>query len=134
MLLSGVLVIDATERLGWVAGRVLADLGADVVKLEPPGSDRGGADWRAFNVNKRMLELDLQASADRARIEDLLRAADICLLTPSDSGAHLDPQALRENHPRLVVVAIRPFGGVGTRRAWKERGIERRAGDRGMAR
>ena len=42
MLLSDVLIIDATERLGWVAGRVLADLGADVVKLEPPGSDRGG--------------------------------------------------------------------------------------------
>ena len=50
MLLSDVLIIDATDRLGWVAGRVLADLGADVIKLEPPGSDRGGADWRAFNV------------------------------------------------------------------------------------
>ena len=118
MLLSGALVIDATERLGWVAGRVLADLGADVVKLEPPGSDRSGADWRAFNVNKRMLELDLQASADRARLGDLLHAADICLLTPSDSNAHLDPQALRSNYPRLVVVAIRPFGGVGPRSAW----------------
>src|SRR5262249_3465907 len=115
MLPSGVVVIDATERRGWVAGRVLADVGADVVKLEPPGSDRNGADWRAFNVNKRILELDLQASADRARLEDLLHAADICLLTPSDSNAHLDPHALRKNYPQLVVVAIPPFAGVGPR-------------------
>src|SRR4029453_19574414 len=100
MLLSGVVVIDATERLGWVAGRVLADLGADVVKLEPPGSDRGGADWRAFNVNKRILELDLQAPSDRARLEDLLPAADICLVRPSDSSAHPSPQALRATNPR----------------------------------
>src|SRR6516162_6928813 len=133
MLLSDVLIIDATDRLGWVAGRVLADLGADVVKLEPPGGDRGGADWRAFNVNKRILELDLQAPSDRARIEDLLRAADVCLLTPSDSAAHLDPHALRENYPRLVVVAIRPFGGVGPRSAWKASDIELMAAGGAMA-
>src|SRR5260370_38231839 len=109
MLVSDVLIMHATDRVGWLAGRVLADLGADVIKLEPPGSDRSGADWRAFNVNKRMLELDLQASADRARLEDLLRAADICLLTPSLSRAPPDPHALRANYPRLAVAAIPPF-------------------------
>src|SRR5258708_9959732 len=112
MLLSDVLIIDATDRLGWLAGRVLADLGADVIKLEPPGSDRSGADWRAFNVNKRMLELDLQASADRARLEDLLRSADICLLTPSRSSAPLDPPALRDNHPRVGALSSPPSPGV----------------------
>lgn len=133
MLLSDVLIIDATDRLGWLAGRVLADLGADVIKIETPGSDRSRADWRAFNVNKRILELDLQAPSDRARIEDLLRAADICLLTPSDSAAHLDPQTLRENYPRLVVVAIRPFGGVGPRSTWKASDIELMAAGGAMA-
>jgi benzylsuccinate CoA-transferase BbsE subunit len=133
MLLSHVLVIDATDRLGWLAGRVLADLGADVIKLESPGTDRSRADWRAFNVNKRMLELDLQSSTERARLEDLLRAADICLLTPSVSSAHLDPHALRENYPRLVVVAIRPFGGVGPRSAWKASDIELMAAGGAMA-
>src|ERR1700720_2115709 len=133
MLLSDVLIIDATDRLGWLAGRVLADLGGDVIKIETPGSDRSRADWRAFNVNKRMLELDLQASADRARLEDLLRAADICLLTPSVSSAYLDPHALRENYPRLVVVAIRPFGGVGPRSAWKASDIELMAAGGAMA-
>ena len=133
MLLSDVLIIDATDRLGWLAGRVLADLGADVIKIETPGSDRGRADWRAFNVNKRVLELDVQASADRARLEDLLRAADICLLTPSVSSAPLDPHALRENYPRLVVVAIRPFGGVGPRSTWKASDIELMAAGGAMA-
>jgi crotonobetainyl-CoA:carnitine CoA-transferase CaiB-like acyl-CoA transferase len=135
MLLSDVLIVDATDRLGWLAGRVLADLGADVIKLEPPGTDRSRADWRAFNVNKRILELDLQATADRARIEDLLRAADICLLTPgrSDSSTALDPHALRSNYPRLVVVAIRPFGGVGPRSGWTASDIELMAAGGAMA-
>src|SRR5262249_60486333 len=88
---------------------------------------------RAFNVNKRILDLDLQAPSDRARLEDLLRAADVCLLTPSDSSSCLDPQALRENYPRLVVVAIRPFGGVGPRSAWKASDIELMAAGRAMA-
>src|SRR5215831_12794413 len=126
MLLSDVTIIDATDRLGWLAGRVLADLGADVIKLEAPGVDRSRPEWRAFNVNKRILELDLQGSADRARLEDLLRDADICLLTstPSDSGLCLDPSALRRDYPRLVVVAIRPFGGIGPRKDWKATDIE----------
>jgi crotonobetainyl-CoA:carnitine CoA-transferase CaiB-like acyl-CoA transferase len=133
MLLSDMLVIDLTDRLGWLAGRVLADLGADVIKIETPGSDPSRADWRAFNVNKRVLELDLQASADRARLEDLLRAADICLLTSSVSSTYLDPHALRENYPRLVVVAIRPFGGVGPRNTWKASDIELMAAGGAMA-
>src|SRR6476661_7707484 len=108
MLLSGVLIIDATDRLGWLAGRVLADLGADVVKLEPRGSDRSRAEWRA---------------------------ADICLLTPpaSIAGARLDPLALRRDYPRLVVVAIRPFGGVGPRSTWRASDIELMAAGGAMA-
>ena len=118
MLLSDVLIIDATDRLGWLAGRVLADLGADVIKIETPGSDRGRADWRAFNVNKRTLELDLQASADRARFE------------PEGSEAR---RTREENYPRLVVVAIRPFGGVGPRSAWRASDIELMAAGGAMA-
>ena len=80
-----------------------------------------------------MVEVDLQASADRAQLDDLLRVADICLLTPSVSSASLDPHALRENYPRLVVVAIRPFGGVGPRSAWKASDIELMAAGGAMA-
>src|SRR5262249_29388495 len=135
MLLSEVTIIDATDRLGWLAGRVLADLGADVVKLEPPGIDRSRPEWRALNVNKRLLQIHPQGNAGRARLEDLLRAADICLLTPAPSGSGpcLDPSALRRDYPRLVVVAIRPFGGVGPRKDWKATDIELMAAGGAMA-
>src|SRR5713226_2032084 len=82
MLLSDLLIIDATDRLGWLAGRLLADLGADGSKIESRGSDRSRSQWRAFNVNKRVLEFDAKEAADRERIESLLGRADICLLTP----------------------------------------------------
>src|SRR5262249_30118899 len=121
-LLSDVLIVDATERLGWLAGRVLADLGADVVKLEPPGHGLAGPAWRASNVNKRLLTPD--PASDRAQIADLIAAADIGLLTPGASAFELDPDALHRDHPRLVVVAIRPFGGVGPRRGWKASDLE----------
>jgi crotonobetainyl-CoA:carnitine CoA-transferase CaiB-like acyl-CoA transferase len=131
MLLSNVLIVDATERLGWLAGRVLADLGADVVKLEPPGADLGGPAWRAFNVNKRLLALD--PAGGQPQIADLLAAADICLLTPGSSAFDLDPDALHRDHPHLVVVAIRPFGGVGPRRGWKASDLELMAAGGAMA-
>jgi crotonobetainyl-CoA:carnitine CoA-transferase CaiB-like acyl-CoA transferase len=82
MLLADVLIIDATDRLGWLAGRLLADLGADVIKIEPRGSDLSSSQWRAANVNKRVLEVAAAEAADRERIASLLGAADICLLTP----------------------------------------------------
>jgi crotonobetainyl-CoA:carnitine CoA-transferase CaiB-like acyl-CoA transferase len=131
-LLADTLILDATDRFGWVAGRVLADLGGEVIKLDPPGTDRSAADWRAFNVNKRLLDLDAGA-ADR--LEELLARVDICLLTPAtfDLGGRLDPQALRARYPRLVVVAITPFGSVGPRRAWRGTDIEVMAAGGAMA-
>jgi benzylsuccinate CoA-transferase BbsE subunit len=126
MLLSGTLVIDTTTRFGWLAGRVLADLGADVVKIDPPGADRTSPDWRAFNVNKRVLDLDPAQPTDRAALNDLLARADICLLTPelAGPGHGLDPHDLRRDHPQLVVVAITPFGLAGPRRHWRASDIE----------
>jgi benzylsuccinate CoA-transferase BbsE subunit len=131
-LLTDTLILDATDRFGWVAGRVLADLGGEVIKLDPPGTDRSAADWRAFNVNKRLLDLDAGA-ADR--LEELLARADICLLTPAtfDLGGRLDPRGLRARYPRLVVVAITPFGSVGPRRAWRGTDIEVMAAGGAMA-
>ncbi|MEA2953176.1 MAG: hypothetical protein QOJ96_2696 [Alphaproteobacteria bacterium] len=126
MLLSGTLVIDATDRLGWLAGRVLADLGADVIKIDGPGTDRTRPDWRAFNVNKRVLELDPKnPAASKAELDALLAKADICLLTPSpDSSTALDPDDLRERYPRLIVVAITPFGRTGPRSGWRATDLE----------
>jgi len=126
MLLSGILIIDATDRLGWLAGRVLADLGADVIKIDPPGTDRNRPQWRAFNVNKRVVDLDDKAPADLAALEQLLAKADICLLTPatSDFGVALEADALRAKYPRLVVVTMTPFGRRGPRRDWRASDLE----------
>src|SRR3974390_1792820 len=126
MLLNDVLIIDATDRLGWLAGRLLADLGADVIKIERKGSERSASQWRAVNVNKRVVEYDAAQAADRERLDTLLEKADICLLTPgaSEAAADLDPHALRAAYPGLVVVAIRPFGAVGPRSAWKGSDLE----------
>jgi benzylsuccinate CoA-transferase BbsE subunit len=134
MLLSNVLVIDATDRFGWLAGRILADLGADVVKLDPPGTDRTRPEWRALNVNKRVVDLDLTTPADGARFDDLVAAADICLVTPAGHGGALPhPASLRQRHPRLVVVSITPFGSLGSRTAWKGTDIEVMAAGGAMA-
>ncbi|HEY7244112.1 MAG TPA: CoA transferase [Xanthobacteraceae bacterium] len=135
MLLSDVLVVDATDRLGWLAGRLLADLGADVIKLEARGSDQTCSQWRAFNVNKRVLALDPGGEADQGQLEELIEAADVCLLTRGSSAmsARLDPAALSRDYPRLVVVAITPFGRQGPRSHWKGTDLEMMAAGGAMA-
>ena len=71
-MLGGYKVLDLSSQLGWLAGRILADLGADVIKIEPPGADLGGAEWRALNVNKRLLRLDAASPAGRQAIERMI--------------------------------------------------------------
>jgi crotonobetainyl-CoA:carnitine CoA-transferase CaiB-like acyl-CoA transferase len=134
-LLRDTLIVDATDRFGWLAGRILADLGGDVIKLDPPGTDRNRPDWRAFNVNKRVLNLDPSSPDHRPRLEELLAKADICLLTPAtfDGGGWLDPRTLRKRCPRLVVVAITPFGSAGPRSGWRGTDIEVMAAGGAMA-
>jgi len=135
MLLTDVLIIDATDRMGWLAGRLLADLGADVIKIERKDSERSASQWRAVNVNKRVVEHDGAQAADRENLAGLLACADICLLTPgsSQAPAELDPHALRAAYPRLVVAAIRPFGAVGPRSGWKGSDLEIMAAGGAMA-
>jgi benzylsuccinate CoA-transferase BbsE subunit len=125
-LLSDIVIVDATDRFGWLAGRILADLGGEVIKLERPDSKRTSPEWQAFNVNKCVVDLDPRAPADRRRLDDLLAKADICLLTPRafDFGGQLDPQALRARYPKLVVVAITPFGLAGPRHDWRASDLE----------
>jgi crotonobetainyl-CoA:carnitine CoA-transferase CaiB-like acyl-CoA transferase len=126
MLLSDVLIVDATDRLGWLAGRILADLGADVVKIDRLGTDRSKPHWRAFNVNKRVLDFDPAKMSDQKRLDDLLANADICLLTPAPDivGGPLDAGHLRSRYPSLVVVRITPFGNKGPRAHWRGTDIE----------
>ena len=79
-------VLDCTGRLGWLTGRLLADLGADVVKIERPGAALDSSAWRADNVNKRLLSLDLASESGKAAFRRLAATADFLLETADPAG------------------------------------------------
>ncbi|MGF1554111.1 MAG: CaiB/BaiF CoA transferase family protein [Paracoccaceae bacterium] len=126
--LAGVRVIDLTRILsGPFCAMLLGDLGADVVKIEPPGRGdhiRGqgaivdGLSWyfASFNRNKRSLTLDLRAPEGRAVLERLLADADV--LTENFRPGVLDEMGLtkarlEEINPRLVVASVNGYGSEG---------------------
>jgi crotonobetainyl-CoA:carnitine CoA-transferase CaiB-like acyl-CoA transferase len=135
-MLQGLQILDCTGRLGWLAGRLLADLGADVTKLEAPGADVSSADWRALNVNKRLVRVDLALSAGRRTVDAFAATADILIATPSpgagDAGL-FDYERLCAINPRLIVVAITPFGLTGPKAGWQGSDIEIMAAGGAMA-
>jgi len=134
-LLPDTLIVDATDRFGWLAGRILADLGAEVIKLDPPDVARGRSDWRAFNANKRIGDFNPCDVSGRRRLEALLAKADICLLTPAtfDCAGQLRAPDLRQRYPQLIVVVITPFGSAGPRYAWRASDLEVMAAGGAMA-
>lgn len=126
-MLAGSLVLDCTGRLGWLAGRLLADLGADVTKIESPDADIHTADWLALNVNKRLVRLDLSAGAGRRELDRLAAGADILLATPApgtQAAALFDHARLSAINPRLIVVAMTPFGLTGPKAGWAASDLE----------
>jgi len=126
--LTGVRVIDMADPVGEAAGRLLADLGADVLKLEPPGgsgSRRNGwiidgvsLDFALANANKRAGYVDLSTPTGRAALDGLVSEADVILLGLAEATT-LEPAKLVADHPHLVVVVSSPFGSTGPRRGWK---------------
>ncbi len=117
-------VLDCTGELGWLAGRLLADLGADVVKLESPQAPVDAAAWRAYNVNKRLLRIDRVQAARDARLDALLAAADVLIETAPPGDPTFAPERLRERHPRLVHVSVTPFGHTGPMAHWQASDLE----------
>ncbi|MEX2373235.1 MAG: CoA transferase, partial [Dehalococcoidia bacterium] len=126
--LAGVRVVDVTTARGELAGRLLADLGAEVVKVEPPAgaearhlpphSPGGSLLWAAAGLGKRSVVLDLDVEADRERLLALVRGADV-FVESSDpealAASGLDYARLAEVNPRLVYASITPFGQDGPR-------------------
>ena len=120
-MLRGILVLDCTGRLGWLAGRLLADLGADVTKIENPDAEVHTSDWRALNVNKQLTRLDLGSSAGQRELDRLAASADILLATftpGTREAARFQHDRLSAINPRLIVVAITPFGLTGPKADW----------------
>jgi crotonobetainyl-CoA:carnitine CoA-transferase CaiB-like acyl-CoA transferase len=133
--LAGVRVLDISQVMaGPVACMLLADLGADVIKIEPPGTGdqtRGsmgfkmkGADSMGFlnmNRNKRSVALNLKSNAGRAVLLRLVKDADI-LIENYRPGAMkrlgLGYEDLKDINPRLVYTSISGFGQTGP---WADR-------------
>ena len=129
--LEGIRVLDMADEKGELCGRILADLGADVIRAEPPAGalsrrippfapDGESSLYFAFrNANKRGITLDLTSSAGRELLHRLLEPADIWIesFAPAFLDEHgLAPAAIHERHAALVHTSITDFGHTGPRR------------------
>ena len=126
--LSGLRVVDCTVDRGELASRLLGDLGADVVKVEPPGGSPGrrtapvrrgvSLAFAVRNAGKRGVVLDLADEADVGRLHELLDHADVLVTSGADLAPGLDARDLATRHPHLVVGALTPFGLDGPYADW----------------
>jgi crotonobetainyl-CoA:carnitine CoA-transferase CaiB-like acyl-CoA transferase len=117
--LAGLTVIDvSTTAPGAQATQFLADAGADVVQVEPPGGSplRELAGWPTLARGKRSIELDLGDETGRETLRGLIRCADVFVTTfrPRTAGRlGLAPTELARLNPRLVSAAITGWGSSG---------------------
>ena len=135
--LDRVRVLDLADEAGAYCGKLLADMGADVITVEPPGGAamrdigpfyREAADrnrslffWH-YNTNKRSVTLDLDSPRDRERFLRLATTADVVIETgaPGQLGARgLGYTTLSARNPGLTLVSITPFGQTGPYRDFR---------------
>ena len=135
--LSGVRVIELADERGEFCGKLLAGLGADVVKVEPPGGsptrrigpfagdledpEKSLYFWH-YNFGKQSLVLDLETEPGRQRLRELAAGADVVLESCSPGTLDrlgLGYEALRALDPSLILASITPFGQTGPYRDWK---------------
>jgi crotonobetainyl-CoA:carnitine CoA-transferase CaiB-like acyl-CoA transferase len=130
-------VLDLAGPAGIYGTKLLADLGADVIRIEPPGGDplRGAGPYYRnhpgpqrslsfafYNTSKRSIELDLDSEDGRERFRRLAATADFVFETaaPGELAAKgIGFEHLRRSNPGLIWVAISPFGQSGPRAGWK---------------
>ena len=130
-MLDGVRVVEIADERAEYTGLLMAGLGADVIKIEPPGGnatrrigpfldDQPGPDRSLFfwhyNRNKKSVTLDLQSKTGQDQLLKLLDGADILL--DSSCGAlntalGLSRDALGRKYPKLIIARMTPFGDDG---------------------
>jgi len=130
-MLNGYRVLDLTDDKGALCGRILADLGADVIKIEKPEGDNSrnigpffqnipdpakSLFWFAYNLNKRGITLDIETKDGQELFVRLVRKADFVIesFTPGYmERLGLGYSALSKINPRIVMTSITPFGQTG---------------------
>jgi crotonobetainyl-CoA:carnitine CoA-transferase CaiB-like acyl-CoA transferase len=132
--LGGVRVVEIASELGALAGKLLADMGADVILVEPPEgdparayppflADEAGPErslfWWHTQTSKRGITLDLETEAGREAFSELVDTADLLLESePPGRLARLglDYPEWSRRRPELIMVSVTPFGREGPRR------------------
>ncbi|MBW2275632.1 MAG: CoA transferase [Deltaproteobacteria bacterium] len=152
-MLSAYRVLDLSDESGLLCGQILADLGADVIQIEPRagsparrlaprrtheasgearGEASGGAQdegslfWAAYTRNKRSLALDLESAADRGLLLGLAAGADFwieCERPGRMAELGLGYEELASIQPGIVYVSITPFGQTGPKAHWRGRDL-----------
>ena len=116
---DGLRVLELGPGLsGAIAGLILADNGADVIRVEPPGGDplRAHPAHRMWSRGKQALRADLEQERDRERVASLAAEADVVLSSwrlGVDARFGLDPDRIAARNPRAVVCRITGFGPRG---------------------
>jgi len=144
-MLSCYRILDLTTEKAFIAGRALADFGAEVIKIEPPGGDpsrfRGlfykdisdpekNLTWFAFNANKKSITLDITTPRDKETFKKLVKTADAIL--ESYAPGYLDSiglgyKDLSATNPGIVLTSISGFGQEGPYKDYKDPDIVVRA-------
>lgn len=136
-MLSPYRVLDLTDEKGFICGKLLGDLGADVIKIERPGGDPSrnlgpfyhdevdpekSLFWFAYNANKRGITLDIEKAEGQGIFKRLVKSADFVI--ESFPPGYMDKlglgyPALKKLNPGLIMVSITPFGQTGPYKDYK---------------
>ena len=139
--LSGYRALDLTDAKGFFCGKLLGDLGTDVIKIEKPGGDpdrsRGpfykdephpekSLYWFAYNTNKRSITLDIEKTDGQELFRRLVKTADFVI--ESFSVGYMDKLGLGYDelsrvNPKVIMASITPFGLTGPYKDFKSSDI-----------
>ena len=140
-MLNHLRALDLTDDKGFLCGKMLADLGVNVIKVEKPGGDPsrniggfwGGQPdpqkslyWFAYNSNKKGITLDIEKPRGREMFKNLVKTADFVI--ESFPPGYLDKlgigyKDLSQNNKKLIWASITPFGAEGPYRDYKDSDI-----------
>jgi crotonobetainyl-CoA:carnitine CoA-transferase CaiB-like acyl-CoA transferase len=136
-MLNNYRVLDLTDEKGFLCGKILGDLGADVIKIERPAGDASrrigpffhdtpdpekSLNWFALNASKRGITLNIEDPEGKELFRKLADTADVII--ESFTPGHMDAlgigyAALSARNPRLIMTSITPFGQTGPYKDYK---------------
>jgi crotonobetainyl-CoA:carnitine CoA-transferase CaiB-like acyl-CoA transferase len=136
-MLSPYRILDLTDEKGLLCGKLLGDLGADVIKIEKPEGDSArkigpflqddpdpekSLYWFAFNTNKRGITLDIETGKGLDIFRKLVKTADAVIESFNPGTMEkfgLDYSELKKLNPRIILTSITPFGQTGPYKDYK---------------